>query len=57
MNRKIYYMEPPSRTHKRISGKLYQTIANYIDSQGEKCEIYTAPFAVFLNKDDNGLLV
>lgn len=50
-------MEPPSRTHKRISGKLYQTIANYIDSQGGKCEIYTAPFAVFLNKDDNGLLV
>lgn len=49
---KIYYMAPPSRTHQRISGKLYQTIANYIDSKSGKCEIYAAPFAVFLNKDD-----
>lgn len=49
---KIYYMAPPSRTHQRISGKLYQTIANYIDSKGGKCEIYAAPFAVFLNDDD-----
>lgn len=57
MDGKIYYMEPPSRTHQRISGKLYQTIANYIDSQGGECEIYTAPFVVFLNKDDNGLWV
>lgn len=49
---KIYYMAPPSRIHQRISGKLFQTIANYIDSKGGKCEIYAAPFAVFLNKDD-----
>ncbi len=49
---KIYYMAPPSRTHQRISGKLYQIIANYIDSKGGKYEIYAAPFAVFLNKDD-----
>ena len=49
---KIYYMAPPSKTHQRISGKLYQTIANYIDSKDGKCEIYIAPFAVFLNKDD-----
>ena len=48
----IYYMAPPSRTHQRISGKLYQIIANYIDSKGGKCEIYAAPFAVFLNDDD-----
>ena len=48
---KIYYMAPPSKTHQRISGKLYQTIANYIDSKDGKCEIYAAPFAVFLNKD------
>ncbi len=49
---KIYYMAPPSRTHQRISGKLFQVIANYIDSKGGKCEIYCAPFAVFLNNDD-----
>ncbi len=49
---KIYYMAPPSRTHQKISWKLHQTIANYIDSEGGKCEVYAAPFAVFLNKDD-----
>lgn len=49
---KIYYMAPPSRTHQKISWKLHQTIANYIDSKNGKCEVYAAPFAVFLNKDD-----
>lgn len=49
---KIYYMDPPSRTHQKISWKLHQTIANYIDSKDGQCEVYAAPFAVFLNKDD-----
>ena len=49
---KIYYMAPPSRTHQKISSKLHQAIANYIDSKDGKCEVYAAPFAVFLNKDD-----
>ena len=49
---KIYYMAPPSRTHQKLSWKLHQTIANYIDSKDEKCEVYAAPFVVFLNKDD-----
>jgi len=49
---KIYYMAPPSKTHQKISGRLYQTIANYIDCNNGKCEIYAAPFAVFLNMDD-----
>lgn len=49
---RIYDMAPPSRTHQRISGKLYQKISNYIDSHNGKCEIYSAPFAVFLEKND-----
>ena len=49
---KIYYMAPPSRTHQRISGRLYQTIANYIDSKNGQCEVLAAPFAVFLSNDD-----
>lgn len=49
---KIYYMAPPSLTHQRISGRLYQSIANYIDSKNGKCEVLAAPFAVFLNDDD-----
>ena len=48
----IYYMAPPGRIHQRISWKLHQAIANYIDSQNGKCEVYAAPFAVFLNKDN-----
>lgn len=49
---KIYYMAPPSLTHQRISSKLHQKIANYIDSNNGKCEVLAAPFAVFLNDDD-----
>lgn len=48
----IYDMAPPSRTHQKISGKLHQAIANYIDSKGGSCEVYAAPFAVFLDQDD-----
>lgn len=49
---RLYYMAPPSRTHQKISGRLYQKISNFIDSHGGTCEVYHAPFAVFLNKDD-----
>ena len=49
---KIYYMAPPGWGHQRISRKLHQAIANYIDSNGGKCEALAAPFAVFLNEDD-----
>ena len=48
----IYYMAPRSRTHQKISWKLHQAIGNYIDSKDGKCEVYAAPFAVFLNEDD-----
>ena len=49
---KIYYMAPSSWTHQRISSRLHQAIANYIDSKNGTCQILAAPFAVFLNKDD-----
>ncbi|MCM1045161.1 MAG: Uma2 family endonuclease [Candidatus Gastranaerophilales bacterium] len=49
---KIHYMAPPSRNHQKISGKLHRAIANYIDSKDGNCEVYAAPFAVFLNEDD-----
>ncbi len=47
----IYYMAPPGWRHQRISGKLYQVIANYIDSKSGTCQVLAAPFAVFLNED------
>lgn len=49
---KIYDMAPLNRRHQKISGKLHQVIANYIDSKSGECEVYSAPFAVFLNEDD-----
>lgn len=49
---KIFYMAPPSWKHQKVSGRLYQSIANYIDSRNGKCEVLAAPFAVFLNNDD-----
>lgn len=49
---KIYYMSPPGWNHQRISRKLHQTIANYIDYNNGVCEALAAPFAVFLNEDD-----
>lgn len=48
----IYYMSPSGWSHQRISRKLHQTIANYIDSNNGKCEVLAAPFAVFLNNDE-----
>lgn len=49
---KIYYMSPPSWTHQRISGYLYNEIYNYIKRNKGTCEVLAAPFAVFLNNDD-----
>ena len=49
---KIYYMAPPGRNHQRISIFLSRVIGNYIEENGGKCEIYAAPFAVFLDEND-----
>lgn len=49
---KLYDISPPSWSHQRLSRKLHQSIANYIDSHNGKCEALAAPFAVFLNDDD-----
>ncbi len=48
----IYYMAPPSRTHQRISSCLHNKVYNYIRENDGDCEVYAAPFAVFLNEDD-----
>ena len=48
----MYMMAPPSRVHQKISGALYHRIISYIESHNGSCEVYAAPFAVFLSKDD-----
>lgn len=52
----IYYMAPPSTTHQRISTFLHGTIFNYINSKNGSCEVFHAPFAVFLFEDDSKYL-
>lgn len=49
---RIYNMAPPNTIHQKISWKLHQAIGNYISSRHGNCDVYAAPFAVFLNKDD-----
>ena len=48
----IYYMAPPNTKHQRISGMIHTKINNYIESRRGRCEVFAAPFAVFLNQDD-----
>lgn len=48
----MYMMAPPNRIHQKLVNRLSQTITNYIDSKHGSCEVYPAPFAVFLNEDD-----
>ena len=47
----IYDMAPPSTMHQRILLKIARKIADHIDAHGGQCEVFPAPFAVFLNKD------
>lgn len=49
---KLYSITPPTWTHQKISRKLHQAIANYIDSHNRDCEVLATPFAVFLNNNE-----
>ena len=48
----IYNMSPPSVQHQRVSNYLSTEINLYIRSKKGSCEVFSAPFAVFLNADD-----
>lgn len=48
----IYYMASPSRTHQKLLMILSDSIFRYIQEKDGGCEVYPAPFAVFLNEDD-----
>ena len=49
---KIYYMTPPSTKHQRLVHFFDREIGNYIQSKKGECEVFPAPFAVFLNEND-----
>ena len=48
----LYMMAPPSPLHQQISIALSTEIRNYIKAKNGPCEVNYAPFAVFLDQDD-----
>ncbi len=49
---KIYYMAPPSTKHQRLLNYISTEINLYIRNHNGECEVFPAPFAVFLNEND-----
>ena len=47
----IYFMAPPNTRHQRFVHFLDRIIGNYIQDKNGQCEVFPAPFAVFLNKN------
>ena len=48
----LYMMAAPNRIHQRLVMDLAYLIEEYIRYKNGNCEVYPAPFAVFLNADD-----
>jgi len=46
----IHMMSPPTRTHQKISGEIFNQLYNFL--KGKTCEVYSAPFAVYLGDND-----
>ena len=49
---RIYYMAPPNTQHQRLVHFFDREIGSYIQSHKGECEVFPAPFAVFLNEND-----
>lgn len=49
---RMYMMAPPSMNHQRILMNLAGEIREHIKKHHGSCEVFPAPFAVFLNEDD-----
>ncbi len=49
---KIYYMAPPNTKHQRLVHFFDREIGNYIQSHKGECEVFPAPFAVFLSENN-----
>lgn len=49
----LYMLATPNRIHQKLVHLLDWTIGNYIHSKNGDCEVYPAPFAVFLNVNND----
>lgn len=52
MDGKLYMMAAPGRIHQKLVMVLSNSIFSYISDKNGDCEVYPAPFAVFLNADN-----
>lgn len=48
----MYMMAAPGTRHQRLVHFFDRVIGNYIQNKNGICEVFPAPFAVFLNNDD-----
>ena len=48
----LYNMAPPSTKHQRIVSDLHYQIKAYISDNHGECEVFPAPFAVFLSQEN-----
>lgn len=48
----IYYMAPPTTNHQRLVSDMHYQIKDFIKKNNGQCEVFPAPFAVFLNEND-----
>lgn len=48
----MFRMDTPMRTHQKIQMALSAKIWNFIAEHKGKCEVYPAPFAVYIKKDN-----
>ena len=48
----IYMIGAPSRIHQKLVSEFTQAIGQYIKSHNDSCDVYPAPFAVFITRDD-----
>ena len=48
----IYDMAPPNTRHQRLVHFFDRVIGNHIQNNNGECEVFPAPFAVFLNEDN-----
>lgn len=51
----LFMISAPSVLHQRLSGSLYYQIRDHISRFGKDCEVFSSPFAVFLNGLENEL--
>ena len=51
-----YDMATPLRIHQRIVMLISNALHDFIKNKGGSCEVYPAPFAVFLNNDNKNYL-